>query len=186
MKIKYYKEQSNGITIWFNGILKIDGKQIINPTKEMIESEGWIQYIEPKLPEPSESERLSRTMSEKLEKLYKYDKSQHVNDCVIMKNGNELHYWADKTERDSLKGAVKDLLSVGRTEYRLDLREFRMSLQLPCEQLLQMLAQLEVYAIDCYNKTTDHEYAIKTLTTIEEIEQYDFTTGYPNKLIFNL
>lgn len=49
-----------------------------------------------------------------------------------------------------------------------------------------MLAQLEVYAIDCYNKTTDHEYAIKALTTQDEIIAYDFMQGYPDKLTFEL
>jgi hypothetical protein len=49
-----------------------------------------------------------------------------------------------------------------------------------------MLSALEVYAVDCYNKTTDHQYAINALGTIEEIEAYDFTIGYPEKLIFNI
>ena len=49
-----------------------------------------------------------------------------------------------------------------------------------------MLSALEVYAIDCYNTTTDHMFAIKQLNSIEDIESYDYTTGYPDKLIFNL
>jgi hypothetical protein len=49
-----------------------------------------------------------------------------------------------------------------------------------------MLSALEVYAVDCYNVTTDHIYAIQSLTTIEEIEAYDYTVGYPEKLTFEL
>jgi hypothetical protein len=49
-----------------------------------------------------------------------------------------------------------------------------------------MLIQLECYAADCYNKTTDHQFAIKQLTSIEDVQNYDFTVGYPEKLTFTL
>lgn len=96
-----------------------------------------------------------------------------------------MHYWADKTERDALKGAIRDCMSVGRETYHLDLREKGISISLPCD-VLQMLAALEIYAIDCYNKTTDHEYEIKSLNTIEEVESYNYRVGYPEKLTFEL
>jgi hypothetical protein len=77
-------------------------------------------------------------------------------------------------------------MSLGRETYRLDLREVGVSVDIVCEKLLQMLSALEVYAIDCYNKTTDHIYAVNALTTVEEIEAYDYKVGYPEKLTFEL
>ena len=56
---------------------------------------------------------------------------------------------------------------------------------MPCEKLLEILCALEVYAIDCFNNTTDHLYAVDAMTTVEEIESYDHTAGYPEKLTFN-
>ena len=122
----------------------------------------------------------------KLDELHRYDESKEVNDCVIVYEGSELHYWADKHERGSLESAVRNSMALGRTHYRLDLRELGVSLNIPCEKLLQMLAVLEVYAIDCYNKTTDHEYAIKDLSTEAEIDAYDFKVGYPEVPRFEL
>lgn len=182
---KYYKEE-NGFKIWFDGILVINDKQIINPTEEMILSNGWTKYKEPILPEITKEELLTIARNNKLNNLVSFDNSHHVNNCIILKDGNSLYYWADKIERDALKGAVKDLLNAGRTQYRLDLREFRVSVDIDCDKLLQMLGALEVYAVDCYNVTTDHIYAIQSLTTIEEIEAYDYTVGYPEKLTFEL
>ena len=49
-----------------------------------------------------------------------------------------------------------------------------------------MLAQLEVYAAECYNKTTDHIFAINQFSSIDELTEYKFNIGYPNKLIFDL
>jgi len=47
-----------------------------------------------------------------------------------------------------------------------------------------MLAAVEVYAADALNVTESHKAAINALTTIKDIEDYDFTTGYPEKLEF--
>jgi hypothetical protein len=49
-----------------------------------------------------------------------------------------------------------------------------------------MLSSLEVYAIQCYNKTTDHIYNVNALTSIDEVVNYDFKSGYPEKLIFTI
>lgn len=163
-----------------------DGKQFINPSEEMVLADGWVEYTTPVQPEPSEEQLVEIARQSKLSELHEYDESSNVNDCIIIYQGQELHYWTDKIERDSLKGAVRDYLSVGRVNYRLDLRKIGISLWIPCESLLDMLAQLEVYAADCYNRTTDHEFAIKSLTTKDEIEVYDFKVGYPSIPRFEL
>ena len=163
-------------------VIRKDGKVTYNPNEDMILADGWVEYI---TPEPSAEQLLERARMMKLSELHKFDESNEVNDCIIVYQGNELHYWADKHERGSLGSAVRDCMSLGRTDYRLDLREFGVSLSIPCEKLLQMLAHLEVYATDCYNKTTDHEYEIKALTTMEEVENYVFS-DYPEKLRFEV
>ena len=156
---------------------------VYNPKHEMLLEHGWVEYV---IPTPTEDELLGKTKMIKISELIAYDDSSEINDCIIVYQGQELHYWANKSERDTLKGAVRDCLSLGRETYRLDIREQGISFYLNCEKLLQMLAALEVYAIDCYNKTTDHEYAIKALPTAEEVEAYDYRVGYPEKLRFEL
>ena len=47
-----------------------------------------------------------------------------------------------------------------------------------------MLQQIELYALACYNTTQGHIKAINQLETKEEIEAYNFKTGYPGKLSF--
>lgn len=160
--------------------------QIINPSEEQLINAGYVEFMPPVKEEPTEEELLRKAKEEKLKRLYEYDESKSVNVCYIRYGGQSISYWADKHERDALKSAVRDYIALGKTEYRLDLREMGFSITLPCELLLQMLAALEVYATECYNKTTDHEFAIKALTTKDEMEAYDFTVGYPEKLVFNL
>ena len=135
----------------------------------------------------SEEEKLSALKNLKIEELMAYDESSEVNDCIIVHNGEELHYWASKDERNDLKNAVRDCMAMGRDTYRLDLRDNGISIGLKCELLLQMMAALEVYAIDCYNKTTDHRFAIEVCKTEGEVDAYEFRgVGYPAKCRFEV
>ena len=44
--MRYFKE-IDGKKVFFDGILKINGKQIINPTEEQILADGWVEYVPP-------------------------------------------------------------------------------------------------------------------------------------------
>lgn len=187
--MKKYTKQIDGKTVIKNRqeiVIRRDGRVTYNPTEEMVLADGWVEYVAPEPKPIPERVLVKRAKDSKLRDLKAYDESSEVNDCIIVKDGQELHYWAIKTDRDSLKGVVRDYISLGKEEYRLDLRELGIYLTIPCELLLDMLAHLEVYAAECYNKTTDHTFVINQLTTVEEIENYDFRTGYPEKLTFEL
>lgn len=161
-------------------VIKRDGKVTYNPTEEMVLADGWGEYVAPVPVEPSEKQLLERARRHKLRELHDYDESKEVNNCVVVYQGQELDYWADRYERDSLKGTLRDCIAMGRETYRLDLRDKGVSIVAPCQTLLQLMAALEVYAVDCYNRTTDHEFFIKSLTTMDEIEAYEFRgNGYP-------
>lgn len=58
-----YHKTINNKTIFFNGILKKDGKQIINPTHEQLLADGWEVY------EPPTAEPYKPTYEERVEQL---------------------------------------------------------------------------------------------------------------------
>lgn len=53
----------------------------------------------------------------------------------------------------------------------------------PVDSALQMLNQLELYALDCYNVTQSHIASVKGLLTKEEVNSYNYNTGYRNSSI---
>lgn len=120
----------------------------------------------------------------KVRELVRYDESSAVNECFITYNGQLFPYWSSKSERNDLKQAVLNYRDKGYSDYRLDLRDVGVSLSFSCDALLSMLSDLEVYAIQCFNVTTDHLYAIRSLTSVGALLGYDYTTGYPPKLTF--
>ena len=50
-------------------------------------------------------------------------------------------------------------------------------------KLKNLLSKLEVYSSKCYIVTYEHLKNIKQLRTIEDILNYNYTLGYPNKII---
>lgn len=60
--MRYYKE-INGKRVFFNGILQVGNKQIINPTEELLVADGWQEYI------PAPVEPYVPTYEERVEQL---------------------------------------------------------------------------------------------------------------------
>lgn len=184
--MKYYKT-IDGNTVFYNGEpIVLDDMQVFNPTPVMLEAAGWQEYVESEPQEPTQEELLEQAKEDMLQTIMEYDNSDEVNGCLIHYGNEYIPYWADKNERTALKEAVKDCIAVGLDTYRLDLRDFGVSIEVDCELMLGMLQQLEVYAIRCYNKTTDHIYAVKAMTDIDEVRNYHYDSGYPTILEFSV
>lgn len=122
----------------------------------------------------------------KKQELTEYDSSSAVNSFEIRRGGEKVtDYWIGRDLRTSLEGDVKAAKEVGST-YDFDVRELGITLTLDCDKFLAALEVLRRYAYTAYNVTSRHLAAIDVLVTKEAVESYDFTTGYPDKLVFNL
>lgn len=97
---------------------------------------------------------------------------------------NGEHAWLDKATRVGLMNSLSVEKSAGILETSLFLNGVAFSL--PVDTAISMLSQLELYAKSCYNQTERHKMNIAACETIEEVESYDITTGYPDQLSFTL
>ena len=107
-----------------------------------------------------------------LEQLNLYDKSENVNSFIY--KGNK--YWLDKQQRSCMKTVAES-----------GLKEIEMVvgdevLKLTPEFVKQFILQLEAYAYKCFVVTAKHQQAIKSLKAIRDIIDYNYTTGYPEKI----
>ena len=119
---------------------------------------------------------LENAIKAKLEEITKYDVSSAVNGFYYQ--GNE--YWLDKATRVGLMNSTRILKDSGQTTTTLWFNN--MCLTLPVDDVIDKLSALEQYALSCYNVTASHKIAVQALTTIEEVNEYDVTQGYPTKL----
>ena len=177
MKTRYYKI-IDGKTVFYGGeIIIIGDRQIINPTEEQLLEAGWLVWEEP---QPTPEELLRQAKDNKLAEIESYDNSDSVNGIIV--NGVQLWIPADK--RAILKASVDAYKTLGidpitkvweGVEYTATADEW-----------LRMIATVEVYASECYNTTARHKAAVEALTSVEAVEEYDYTSGYPQMPEFNV
>ena len=108
-----------------------------------------------------------------LKKIEQYDRSENVNSFIY--KGNK--YWLDKQQRSCMKTVAESGLS----EVEVVLNNS--SVILPSEFVKQFILQLEAYAYKCYVNTAKHLQAAAALSNPEDALKYDYTTGYPDKII---
>lgn len=101
-----------------------------------------------------------------------YDTSSNVNGFYY--NGKQ--YWLDKSTRVGLQ----NLVNSSTEPISLILGDEIIELEL--DKAKKFLSDLEVYAGKCYVNTNKHLIAIKQLKTLDDIINYDYTTGYPDKI----
>lgn len=144
-----------------------------NPTEEMILADGWVEYVTP-VYEPTIDDYCMR----KNDEILRHDSSEEVNAFYMQ----EQRMWLDKATRTGLMLRFQSEIAAGREKTTLwyDGKHY----ELPLSAAMQMLYAIELYASQCYDVTQAHLAAIQELQTIEEIESYDYTQGYPAKLEF--
>lgn len=153
-------------------ILIKDDRQILNPTEDMVKADGWVEY------ELSKQDLLKDFKTDKVMEIEAYDASSNVN--VFYVQGQSI--WLDKATRSGLKLRFEAEQQAGLLETALWYNG--MQFPIPVELGIQILLAVELYASACYDNTQKHIAAVNALTSAEEIEAYDYTTGYPEKLNF--
>lgn len=173
--MRYYKVINNE-TVFFKGnVLYTDKGTIINPTEEQMIEAGWLVYVEP---EPTNAEKLAAAKAEKIAQIEYYDASENVEQFTI--NGTPM--WLNHEVRQQIKTSVEAYIATGKETVTkiFDGVEYTF----PCETWLQMLAALEVYAAEALNTTERHKINVNSMDNVQDVIDYDYTTGYPLKLAF--
>lgn len=116
--------------------------------------------------------------AQKLAELRAYDASEAVNQFFI----NDVPGWLNKSTRVGLMNSIAVEKEARREVTSIWLGDT--CFVLPIEKATDMLNQVELYALTCYNVTQGHIHSINQLETKEEIEAYDYKQGYPSKLNF--
>ena len=165
-----YEDYQNG------KFVKLSDKQIAfmesNPTANIYEI--WNMKIEPIVP------TLEQVKREKILNIEQYDNSESVNSFTV--NGNSA--WFTPEIRSNYKSSIDaaEILQESNISFFIN----NVEISLPVTTAKTMLAQIQRYADSCFIVTTNHKSEVNKLTTIADVNSYDITLGYPDKLIFNV
>ena len=123
---------------------------------------------------------LEKAKKEKLAAILAYDTSSDVNGFML--NGNKV--WLDKETRVGLMNSTQITRDMGQDTTTMWFDGYK--LEVRCDMAIMLLSSLEMYALECFNVTAAHKKAVSELTTIEEVEAYDYKTVYPKQSDINL
>ena len=115
-----------------------------------------------------------------INKIEQYNKSNNIDSFTL--NGNST--WIDLQQRMVMGHDlnVAKLLGNETITFWLNGAEYVLNV----DQGIQLLGQLEFYALQCQNKTEEHKKNVSNIISYTELQNYDYTAGYPEKLEFNL
>ena len=159
--------------VFASDTIELNGCVVCNPNDEQLMLAGYKEYVEP---EPTVEELLEQAKQRKTAEIDAYDTSPAVNGFYL--NGERV--WLDFELRDRVYQGNERLQRIGRTDTTLWLG--KQCYNLSIEQAQNIISHIEAYAKDCYNVTAAHKKAVSELTSIEEVEKYDITAGYPAQL----
>lgn len=130
---------------------------------------------------PIEDNSLQEAKNHMLMKINEYDYSENVNGFTI---NNVITTWFTPIERSNYSSSIQAAKLLGQ-----DTLTFAVGdniLQVSTTNAEMMLAAIQLYADACFIVTKQHKMNIEALESVEEVENYDYTSGYPEKLNFNL
>ena len=138
--------------------------------------EGEIQKAFVEFSAKMDALKLKQAKADKIAEITAYDTSSSVNGFIL----NGLLVWLDKATRVGLMNSTTIAKAAGQKTTTLWLGGLK--LVVDCDKAIQLLSALEMYALECFNVTASHKQAVSELTTIEEVEAYDYKSGYPKML----
>lgn len=112
----------------------------------------------------------------KIAEIAAYSDSDAVNSLTF----NGIKTWLTRTVRDGYDTSITAAKNLGETTVTFMVGDNEM--QLPVDQARRVLDLVQRYADACFIVTERHKIAVKALQTVEEVERYDYTSGYPEKL----
>lgn len=175
-KNRYYKEV-NGEVVFFTGnVLYVENYgSIVNPNHQQMIDAGWSVWEEP---EPTNAEKLAAAKAEKIMQIEMYDASDAVEQFTI----NDTPMWLGHEVRQQIRTSAIAYRANGYTEMTkvFNGAEFTFDIDV----WIQMLNALEVYAAEALNTTERHKNNVNLMDNIQDVIDYDYTTGYPLKLAF--
>jgi hypothetical protein len=179
---KYFvavEKVGNKIIVRFNAVkdTDIDAYSCIEGSVSASEyDEQWVLREYEAWKQKWAEKALTLAKKAKIAEITAYDTSPAVNGFIL--NGQRV--WLDFELRDRVYQGNERLQRIGRTDTTLWLG--KQCYNLSIEQAQNIISHIEAYAKDCYNVTAAHKVAVSELTSIEEVEKYDITAGYPAQL----
>nr|DAW08637.1 MAG TPA: hypothetical protein [Caudoviricetes sp.] len=163
-----YINRATGET--YNGhYIEVDNGVIINPSDETLSEYG---YTKVEIPE----DKLKEAIDAKVTEILAYNDSNAVNEFTL----DGVPTWVDLEKRLPIHRDIVLDIEKGKEENTIWLNGHKMVLN--SQLALKLINAIESYAYEAHNVTQTHLFNVRGLKSVEEVEKYDYTVNYPQKL----
>lgn len=145
-----------------------------NPSAKI--HEVWAMELD-----PVHVRNIEDAKNEMIGKIEQYDQSSNVNGFTI---NNAIEAWFTPSERSNYKSSIDAAKLLGLDSLSFYVGDVMLDITPSIAEGL--LAQIQLYADQCFIVTKQHKAAVEALQTIEEVDNYDYTAGYPDKMNFDI
>lgn len=144
----------------------------------------YYDYCEQCKKEAKEQLGIERTLEdakkEKKREIEKYDNSDAVNSFFV----NGMPTWIPGEKRSQYMASIASARIMAEDEIELPL--LGQMISLPLDNAEKMLARLQRYGDNAANCTDQHYINVNLLTSINEVDNYNYRSGYPDKVTFEI
>lgn len=161
--------------------------QVIKHTETYTDEEGneqtyeWDESVAHKYFEyvgKPQGRTIEEAKAEKIAEIEAYDTSDAVNGFTL--GGQQM--WLSLEERKNMR---QSLIALKAQEIEtFTYWNGLIPITMPVAQFEAIMNAVEVYALQCFNVTAQHKAIVAELGTIAEVDAFDVTVGYPDKLAF--
>lgn len=125
---------------------------------------------------------VEQAVQEKLMQIDMYDRSDAVNTFYV----NSVPAWLTPDVRANYRSSIESAELLGESNITFIIAGIAATSALQDARV--MLAKIQRYADRCTLVTETHKATVSGLlsTTVEEVDAYDYTAGYPDKEVFDL
>lgn len=133
---------------------------------------------------PIPERTLEQAKLEKIAQIESYDSSNMVNSFDVTVGDQVITTWITPDQRSNYKNSLDSAELLGLEEVHPVFNGIQLTL--PTSTAKMALAQIQIYADRCYIVTETHKAEVNALESIDDVDNYDITSGYPEKLTFTI
>jgi hypothetical protein len=126
----------------------------------------------------ADNNTLEGAIQKKIAEINDYNESNAVNSLTY----NGVETWLTPAIRSNYLTSISSAELLGETSITFAIAG--QAVTVPLQNAKILLAKIQRYADACFMVTMQHKANVSKLTSIEDINNYDITKGYPDKLAF--
>lgn len=165
--IKYINKETGDV--YNERHIKVGEDFIINPSEKTLLEHG---YVKVEMPE----NKLQKVIDAKVAEILAYNDSNAVNEFTL----DGVPTWVELEKRLPIHRDIVLDIEKGKEESTIWLNGYKMVLN--CQLALKLIDAIESYAYEAHNVMQTHLFNVRGLKSVEEVEKYDYTVNYPQKL----